>query len=161
MPLLVNLRHLEKKALQLEGELTARELDLAQINALIELRQPLFYELEVERLGHDLLLRGRLEWRLDCECARCLRAFERELVLEDWVCDVPLEGEEKALVVNDCVDLTPYVREDMVLAFPQHPLCSPECRGLPEALPTGKQTSGARPDDQTSSAWAALNKLKL
>jgi len=39
---------------------------------------------------------------------------------------LPLEGEEKTPVDNDCVDLTPFAREDMLLEFPQHPVCEPE-----------------------------------
>ena len=33
-------------------------------------------------------------------------------------------------IENDCVDLTPFVREDILLEFPQHPLCKPDCGGL-------------------------------
>jgi uncharacterized protein len=73
-----------------------------------------------------------------------------------------LEGEDKVLVSNDCVDLTPYVREDIVLAFPQHPLCEPECRGLQAASPNGgRASSGENITGDLSPAWAELNKLKL
>ena len=40
------------------------------------------------------------------------------------------QGDDKALVVNDCLDLTPYVREDILLALPLHPLCGSDCGGL-------------------------------
>ncbi len=36
-------------------------------------------------------------------------------------------------IKNDCVDLTPWVREDILLGFPQHPLCRPDCGGLKES----------------------------
>ena len=65
-------------------------------------------------------------------------------------------------VVNDCVDLTPYVREDILLEFPQHPLCDPECRGLPKtSIGKSRNTSGTGKTEVGSSAWAELNKLKL
>ena len=73
---------------------------------------------------------GSLTLTLDCECVRCLKTFEHELKLTDWALHLPLEGEEKVPVENDCVDLTPFVREDILLEFPQHPLCKPDCRGL-------------------------------
>jgi len=62
--------------------------------------------------------------------------------------------------VGDCVDLTPFLREDILLTLPQHPLCKPDCRGLSQFAAGG--ASG--PTSQTNagaSAWAALNKLKL
>src|SRR6184192_4185872 len=64
------------------------------------------------------------------------------LEIKDWACHLPLQGEEAAPIVNDCVDLTPYVREDILLSFPQHPLCDRDCRGLPAAQ-QGKAKTGS------------------
>jgi len=62
-------------------------------------------------------------------------------------------------VINDSVDLTPYLREDIFLAFPQHPLCKSDCRGLAASQPDkGRKTTRPEPD---ASPWAALDKLKL
>jgi len=58
------------------------------------------------------------------------------------------------------VDLTPWVREDILLGFPQHPLCRPECDGLKKAS-VGKARKTAGKDESKPSAWAELNKLKL
>ena len=49
MPLLVNLRHIERETLELEGELSAEELDLVNLDELIQLVQPVTYELEAEQ----------------------------------------------------------------------------------------------------------------
>jgi uncharacterized protein len=108
-------------------------------------------------MADALLVTGSLRIILNCQCVRCLKAFEHRLVLEDWTCHVPLAGEEKAPVNNDCVDLTPLVREDMLLEFPPHPLCKPDCVGLKKGQ--APKTSGK--DKAASSAWAELDKLKL
>jgi uncharacterized metal-binding protein YceD (DUF177 family) len=78
------------------------------------------------------------------------------VLLEDWAALIPLHGEEKVQVENDLVDLTPYVREDILLNFPQHPLCSEECTGLP-ARTDQKQKQA----QSSSAAWSELNKLKF
>src|SRR5947207_12901969 len=130
MALTFNLRHLEEKNLRLEGQLTPEELQLMELDELVHANRPLSYELEVQKLDQAVLVRGTLKLDLDCECARCLRPVRQTLQLADWACHLALEGEEAVQVVNDCVDLTPYIREDIVLAFPQHPLCRPECGGL-------------------------------
>ncbi len=157
-----NLRHVEKQDLHLEGDLTATDLDVAEIDDLVRLDGPLHYDLQVERLSESVLVRGSLHAKLACQCARCLNPFADELSLDDWMVDLPLEGEEKVAVTNDCVDLTPYIREDILLAFPQHPLCEPDCQGLLEAKGGQKQpTSVDAPASRGSSAWAELNKLKL
>lgn len=158
MPLLVNLRHLVDRDLVLEGELSAADLDMETCDELIRVSSPLAYQINVQRLDESLLLRGQLRLTLDCKCVRCLKPFKHRLEIADWVGDVPLAGEEKAPIVSDCVDLTPYLREDTLLAFPQHPLCKPECGGLQR--PRAKETN-ANETESGSSAWSELDKLKL
>jgi uncharacterized metal-binding protein YceD (DUF177 family) len=157
MPITVNLRHLEEKNLNLEGEVSPEELDFAEVDELIHPNSPLEYELEVERSGENLLVSGSLRMELDCECARCLRKFKSEVVLDPYNAFIPLEGEDKAVINNDVVDLTPYIREDTLLAFPQHPLCEAECDRLPQFQ--SKQTSDSA--QSKKSAWDELNKLKF
>lgn len=162
MSLLFNIRHLEHKTLTLRGELSATQLDLEGVDELIQVTSPIQYDLEVQRYEQSILVQGSLDLTLKCECARCLKPFSQRLHLPDWNCLLPLEGEEKIAIHNDFVDLTPHVREDILLAFPQHPLCDPECSGLLNALPSRDQDpSGASQTSATSSAWAELNKLKL
>ena len=161
MPLTVNLRHLEDKDLSLKDELPVAELDLAGVDELIHVEEPLFYELEAHELNKGVLIQGSLRLTLRCECARCLKPFQHRLVMEPWACHLALEGEEKVEVVNDCVDLTPYIREDILLAFPQLPLCEPECKGLAFS-PTNQSKPGAGWEPETvSPAWDELKKLKL
>src|SRR6266481_8628425 len=107
MPVTFNIRHLDEKTLFLKDELPVEQLDLAQVDELIHARQPLIYDLQVERFERGILVQGSLRLRLDCECARCLRVFSYPLLLDDWACHLTLEGDEKAPVINDLVDLTP------------------------------------------------------
>jgi uncharacterized protein len=160
MPLLFNLRHLARKDLLLKGELSAAEMGLEALDELIRAPRPLEYDLEVEKLEESVLVRGRLSLVLACECARCLKPYDHPVILENWTCHLPLKGEDMAEVVNDCVDLTPYIREDILLAFPLHPLCGSDCGGLSYAPKNGK-TGSAGESMPVSSAWAGLNKLKL
>ena len=156
----VNLRHLESQTIRLQGDLPAAELDFGVHDEMIRTEKPLCYDLTVERLDDGLLLTGSLRLVLDCQCVRCLKPFERELALEDWTCHLPLAGEEKVRVENDYVDLTPFVREDMLLEFPQHPLCKPDCAGLGK-IGKGRAGKAARENELEPSAWAELDKLKL
>ena len=162
MPLSVNLRHLDAHNVELEGELPVEDLDLETRDEMIRVDHPLDYALEVQRVEDGLLIQGRLRLMLECQCVRCLKVFPRDLELRNWTLLVPLAGEEAAPVVSDCVDLTPYLREDILLEFPQHPLCEPGCRGLPKAsIGKSNSTSSAGHSEDGSSAWDELNKLKF
>jgi uncharacterized protein len=162
MPLVVNLRHLDVHSVHLEGKLPAEELDIDTRDEVIRVTQPLEHDLEVQKLEDDLLVRGRLHLSLECQCVRCLKPFQHHLELDGWTCYLPLQGEDRVAMVNDCVDLTPYVREDILLEFPRHPLCDPGCRGLPKtSIGESKSTSSTGKTEMDLSAWAELNKLKL
>jgi uncharacterized protein len=153
MALNLNIRHLEDRDLHLEGDLAPDELQLDNRDPLVVAREPLRYDLDIQKNGSDILAQGTLELPLDCECARCLKPFKYNILLEGWAALIPLQGDEKAPIENDLVDLTPFIREDILLSFPQHPLCSEECTGLPERSDK-RQT-------KSSSAWSELNKLKF
>ena len=157
MPLKVNVRHLDEHEVHLQGELPVAEMAFDIRDELIRTTRPLAYDLEVQNLHDAVLAQGSLRLVLDCECSRCLQPFEYELVLDKWAVHLPLGGEDKVSVENDFVDLTPFVREDILLEFPQHPLCKPDCAGLKKK--SGVQKSGGQKDEP--SAWTELNKLKL
>ena len=159
MSLSVNLRHLENRSLVLRGGLSADELDLDTRDEMIRIKSPVLYDIEVEKLGDDLLVQGEIEVILECECVRCLKKFERTLELNPWTLHLPLEGDDKVSVDDDCADLTPFVREDILLEFPQHPLCKPDCGGLKTKADKSKKI--ADKEESKPSAWTELNKLKL
>ena len=153
----VNLRHLDEHGIHLQGELPAAELDLGVHDELVRAEKPLRYDLAVELLHDAVLVTGSLALPLDCECARCLKQFTTDLHLAGWALHLPLEGEDQVAVDNDCVDLTPFIREDILLDFPQHPLCRPDCAGLKNN--TARKAKAVEKPAQD--VWAKLDKLKL
>ena len=161
MPVMFNIRHLEEGPLSLKDELPVSELEVGDVDELIHVHEPLTYDLQVEKFEKGILVQGALRLPLDCECARCLKAYSHLLALEPWACHLSLEGEEKVSIINDRLDLTPYIREDILLAFPQHPLCGPECKGLVSERNDQSKPGLGREPESASVAWAELNKLKF
>ncbi|MCX8156123.1 MAG: YceD family protein [Verrucomicrobiae bacterium] len=158
MAVQISLSQLELRNLRLAGEVAVEELDMDTGDAMVQVRQPLVYELEVEKVEAGVYAHGRLALRLHCCCVRCLKEFELELELAGWSRLLPLSGEEAVPVAKDVVDLTPVLREDMLLIFPQHPLCEPGCGGLPQ----WKQMQASPPAaGGVNSPWSVLDQLKL
>jgi uncharacterized metal-binding protein YceD (DUF177 family) len=159
-PLVVNLRHLAAHELRLEGAVPPKDLGLNDLDSMVKVVGEVAYELEAQKLEGNLLVQGRLTAQLECTCVRCLKSFVRQIDLEGFTVDLPLEGED-ATVEGDFVDLTPSVREDILLAFPQHPLCESGCVGLEKLPAPGTEAQPGQESQTTSPVWAALNKLKL
>lgn len=160
MPLILNLRQVRLEPQELCGELPAVELDPGRDDAVVHLNHPLEYELTASLLEEAVLVQGVLSLTVDCECVRCLAKFEQLVELPDFAAHLPLEGEDAVVVVDDCVDLTPYLREDILLTLPQHPLCKPDCRGLSQ-LAAGGASGLTSQTNAGASPWSVLNELKL
>ncbi len=162
MALTLNIRHLRQSAIRFDGRLSVTDLDLGSIDELLTVTSPLTYDFEAEQHEQGILLQGRLEISLRAECARCLQAFPVTVALNNWARLLCWEGEDCVQLRNDCVDLTPYLREDILLALPQRPLCRPECAGLPgRPAASTDHPGGVTASREPSSAWDALDQLGL
>lgn len=162
MALTFNVRLLEKQNLHLKGEMTPAEVDILVDDELLHITRPLRYDFEIVEQPSAYLVTGAVALDLDCECARCLKTFVYPLRLNDIQWLMEIEGEEAVAVENDLVDLIPLIREDVVLSFPQHPLCEADCGGVnppQEEMKANDRTGKAA--SESSSAWSVLDKLKL
>lgn len=162
MSLLVSLAALQKGTVALSGELSPEELGLEIQDPCIRAIRPIRYDLTVELLGREVLAQGRIETTLDCHCVRCLEPVEDPLVLDPWACALALDGEDAVPIVHESVDLTPQIREDSLLALPQHPVCRTGCRGLPLHRSDSSEPEGSSEERRRlPSAWSILDSLKL
>ena len=162
MPIPINLHLLSEEDLHLVGELTPKEIEFDLTDEMIHIDSPLAYDLAISYSGENILVQGCLSLQLSCECVRCLKPFQHLIEIDPWDLLVPLEEEDSPKIVDDCVDILPYLREDALLAFPRHPLCSVECKGLTveppqcDATPATSHQAEGKP-----SAWSELDKLKF
>ena len=144
----VHLNQIPSHGLHIEG---VEEADILELNSE-ELRQKsgIEYSLEVGVSDNGLFATGTLRVLLDLECVSCLTRFDYPLEISDFALQVELDGRET-------VDLTPYIREDIVLALPPYPRCDWQgeraCKGL-------KSAPVAAPEKK-SDAWGALDSLKI
>src|SRR5262245_37398864 len=99
MSLKINLRLASRKELSFDGDVPAGDLDLEGLDELVQVSGPVRYEFQVNHQGESLLVQGKVSLELSCECSRCLKPFKQAVTLPEWVCLVPLDGEDKALVV--------------------------------------------------------------
>ena len=115
------------------------------------------YDLFVQRLGDELLARGRAEQDFERVCARCAEPFLERLSEPEFATAVALEG------ADPFVDLTEPLRESILLHFPEHPVCRPDCRGLcPKCganLNDGPCSCGG--SGAPDARWGGLDQLKL
>jgi len=149
----INIKRIPPEGEPLSGGEPASIIDLADPDTLFE--KEIQYDLFAQIQGHALLVTGKLRMPVSLRCGRCLKMFERSLVVDQFVVHQELAG-------NDFVDLTDNIREDILLQLPQRALCRENCRGLcPRCgVDLNKTTCQCKPSEGNLS-WHALDQIKL
>jgi uncharacterized protein len=102
---------------------------------------PVKVHVEYYRAGQELFFAGQIRGTVIGRCARCVEAYTFELEKDfslvlvarrDLPAEVELNEEDLDLSFyqGDTVDLSPLVREQLLLALPTRPLCREACKGL-------------------------------
>jgi uncharacterized protein len=146
----IHIQQIPPEGLHLEEAIPSDQLDLPSEG--MRPVGPLLAALDIGLSGGGLFATGLMEIEIEFDCVACLRPFRRTLRVDDLALQMELTGPET-------VDLTPYLREDTLLALPTHPRCDWE--GTTKCPGPGRGASGTTPGPAASPAWDALNQLNL
>ena len=122
--LIVDLARLPDGGEDYEGELSPEASDLADVSNVCMPFGGVCYDVFVEQVDHELLVRGRVSQLFRGLCCRCGEKFDLNVEDPAYFADYPVE-EAVAFV-----DLTPEMREAIILALPGYPVCREGCKGL-------------------------------
>ncbi|MEU5696880.1 YceD family protein [Actinosynnema sp. NPDC020468] len=122
-------------------------------------------DLLLESVVEGVLVTGTASTHVAGECSRCLDPLTDDVEVTltelyaypDSATDETTEEDEVSRLQDDLVDLEPVVRDALVLALPQVPLCSPDCLGL--CVDCGGRLADLGPDhghETIDPRWAAL-----
>lgn len=137
------------------GEDPAEVLAVEDDRSMLTPAGPLRSRLRLQLVGHELVVAGSVIAAFSVQCVRCGCRFEREIAEPDFLESIEIANPDES------VDLTPYLREAILLAFPSHPVCHQECKGVCRrcGADLNKGACGCPgPDD---GRWAALGDLEL
>ena len=112
------------------------------------------YSFQVVRTGAEITVTGTLEASFQIQCARCLDPIPWKLEINDF-CQI-------LSVPDDSVaDLTPLIREDIILALPLAPRCELDSAGR---CPRSGRVFAPGQDDfaekRRATVWRDLDQLK-
>lgn len=117
-------------------------------------------------------LEGTADARVEVTCSRCLRTFETPVhsdFAEQYYATIgAVTGEALAEAPRDAktigsdfrIDLTPLLREELILATPLAPLHDPDCKGLCEVCGRDLNVEPHAHEETADERWARLAALK-
>lgn len=150
----IHLKQIPADGLRLKGE---EDCPLTELEAEgIRCAGPLRYDLEVGISASALWASGSLEQPVETNCVACLEKFVHEIKVPSFALHKELQGPE-------IVDLTPFVREDLLLNLPAHPRCDRDGGRVCKAanLRADAIARSEIPPEKREHDWEALDKLKL
>ncbi|MGH3824832.1 MAG: YceD family protein [Pseudonocardiaceae bacterium] len=126
-------------------------------------------DVRLESVVEGVLVSGVASATLTGQCSRCLEALTDRLEVEltelfaypDTATAGTTDPDEVSRVVDGLVDLELVVRDAVLLALPQAPLCAEDCPGLcPECGGKRAELGTDHRHERIDPRWAAL-KLRL
>jgi uncharacterized metal-binding protein YceD (DUF177 family) len=144
----IHLKQIPPEGLHLEGDEECPILDLEAEG--IRCVGPLYYSLDLGVTSGALWVSGSLSQAVELRCVACLEKFVHEIQVPAFAVHTELSGPEM-------VDLTPFMREDLLLNLPAHPHCDRDADQ--DCKP--KQIEASDQEATRKSDWSALDKLKL
>lgn len=119
------------------------------------------------------LLEGDARATVTQECSRCLASVESSVeasFAEQYYAALNVDtgdrmprppADAKAIGSDFRIDLTPLLREEVILATPQAPLCRPDCRGLCPVCGRDLNQAPHEHETEVDERWGALEGLRL
>jgi uncharacterized metal-binding protein YceD (DUF177 family) len=142
----VHLKQIPTQGLHLEGD---EDCPIQEVESEgILCAGPLHYDIDLGMAGGGLWANGSLSQPVELRCVSCLEKFTYEI-------RVPVFAVHTELLGPEIVDLTPFMREDLLLNLPAHPHCDRDGDHVCKARQLEKR------EPQAHSDWSALDKLKL
>jgi uncharacterized metal-binding protein YceD (DUF177 family) len=146
----LHLHQIPPEGLHIEGTAPPSFLDLD--DPAIRPLGDLIYSFDVGTSGSSLFATGHLALDLEMECGSCLHRFKYPVRIDHFAMQMERPGAE-------LVDLTPWVREDILLVLPPYPRC--DWDGKTVCPGPRKDRSSGEDEPQAGDAWAALDNLNL
>ncbi len=167
--LILSLTAVAREPVRIRGEIAAD--DPAWEGTAFEFVGPPRVDAEARSVGEGVLVRGEIVARIKTSCRRCLNPVQVDvrdsigLLYEPLAAkdEDELGGEVHALPDRgDRLDLTPAIREQLVLRIPDYVVCRESCRGLcPRCgAELNVQTCECVPKS-AGGAWDALKNIKF
>jgi len=150
--LIVDIARLDSEGETFSGETAADVLEMGA-TPLFKPLGGIVYEIHVEQIDGEFLAQGRVSHRFQCVCSRCAEVFE--LTVEDpaFFANYPVAE------AGEYVDLTPDMREAIILTLPGYPVCREECKGLCARCGVNLNHETCTCGPAQDGSWAALDQL--
>lgn len=117
----IDLRNIPSEGLRIDTREPVSILDVKDEGA--EFNTPIDVSILVNRTSNTLLINGEVKTTVGLTCSKCLRKFVQLLKNNNFSLTCDITGQTD-------VDITPNIREEILILLPVKPLCTRKCKGF-------------------------------
>ena len=118
----LSVSRLEKENIVTEDTFGADFLELEN-DGIISVASPVNFSFEAQLHASGIVIRGNASVKINGECGRCLEPVTQDIETEYTIMLDELGNADE-------IDISDYIREEILLAFPANIICSDNCAGL-------------------------------
>ena len=140
----------------------------------LDIMGPVKGSFQINKTGHQVLVRGKVNGEVQLTCARCLEGFKASIDEEVDIelrpaLDLDREAQERELGSDDldveffrgdALDVSHLAVEQISLAIPMKPLCREDCGGICPDCGADRAMGACGCEPETDPRWSALQDLK-
>jgi len=153
--MIIEVSKLDFEETRFKGEEPAEALDVGETDE-VRPAGPVRYDLKAAMVDGTVVVRGAVEADVTFLCARCAEPFRQTVRDNDFMAVVESPNKDESL------DLTPDIRESIILAFPTIPICSKSCKGLCPRCGTNFNKGACKcPPPASDGQWQVLGNLRV
>jgi uncharacterized protein len=136
---------------RIRDSVPAAELEIDE--PTVRATAPAEVDLTARRLGSEILIQGKVDVTLQAQCGRCAEWIPWPVHLEEFATSLAVTTEQP-------IDLTPFLREDILLALPVVTCCDLDAEN--RCVQSGRRhpVKKKAPVTLHENVWQALDKLK-
>jgi uncharacterized metal-binding protein YceD (DUF177 family) len=149
----IHLKQIRAEGLHIEGE---EECPIPELQADgVRCVGPMHYSIDLGISGNALWANGSLTQPVEAACVSCLEKFVYDVKVPAFAVHTELRGPET-------VDLSPFIREDILLNLAAYPHCDRD-GGRKCSRPKIESTAAEEEEQEAKREhdWEALDKLKV
>lgn len=120
----------------------------------IHVEGPVSYDFHAQTAPSELIVHGSISVPVSFRCSKCGESFK--ITIKE-----PNFASVKEAERDQSVDLTGEMREAIILAFPNYPVCKPDCKGLCAQCGVSLNREQCKCKGNKGNTWAALDGLEL
>jgi uncharacterized protein len=151
--MIIELARVTAAGRRFEGDEPPEILDVAPAED-VRPAGPIHYNVLARKVSGQLLVTGSLAVDMAFRCSRCAEGFSRRILAPDFDCAAEIAAEAES------VDLTGEIRETILLALPNYPVCRDECKGLCAQCGANLNRGPCGCRSRTDDRWGALDRLQ-